>query len=46
MVGYVRIFEQRRSPLFVKGLITSYTVANARFFDLGGPGNARSRGAE
>jgi hypothetical protein len=46
MAGYVRIFELRRSPSFVKSLITSYTVANARFFDLEGLDTAGNGGAE
>lgn len=46
MAGYVRIFELRRSPPFGKGLITSYTVTNARFFDLDGLDTAGNGGAE
>lgn len=44
--GYVRIFQLRRPPAFVKRLIARYAAANARFFDLDGRDNARNGGAE
>jgi hypothetical protein len=33
--GFLRIFEMRRSPAFVRHLIGRYKATNARFFDPG-----------
>jgi hypothetical protein len=38
--GYVRIFEIRRNPSFVRRLIARYEAANARFQDPEGRSNA------
>ena len=44
--GYIRIFELRRAPRFVRRLIIRYEVANARFFNLEEPDNAPNGAAE
>jgi hypothetical protein len=44
--GFLRVFEIRRSPSFVRRLIARYTAANERFRDSGAPANARKGVAE
>lgn len=44
--GFLRVFEIRRSPSFVRRLITRYEAANERFRDLQSRGKPRNGAGE